>query len=76
MAKLLLVINSLLEHCAMFFKASYPKILIFRNYLYENSLAHNALTQKCFLMLSYCHWVNWKKRDMLNNNSVKCKQIA
>jgi len=75
MATLLLVINSLLEHGTMFFKMSCPKILIFRNYLYENILAQNALTQKCFLMLSYCYWVNWKKRDMLNN-SVKCKQIA
>jgi len=39
MAKLLLVINSFLEHGVMFFKTSYPKILIFRNYLYENKLA-------------------------------------
>jgi hypothetical protein len=44
MAKPLLVINSLLEYDAMFFKTSYPKILIFRNYLYENSLAQNEMT--------------------------------
>jgi hypothetical protein len=76
MSKPLLAINSLLEYDAMFFKASYPKILIFRNYLYENSLAQYELTQKYFFMLSYCHWVNWKKRDMMNNYSVECKQIT
>jgi hypothetical protein len=70
------IVVSLLQYGATLFKTSYPKILILRTYLYENSLAQNELTQKYFLMLSYFHWVNWKKRDMMNNNSVKCKQIT